>query len=129
MKQFSFFTLLKSAEEFLPLMKIKHGTSNRLNHAVNLITGMVIQQEVTCSKQEVCRIIPGAGERKPKDETFKKTMLLKEQESGQKRILQENTLSLSDNIQDLCRNTKINCVKESDYLTDEIQNIMEKQMF
>jgi len=73
-------------------MKIKQGTSKRLNHAVNFITGMVIQQEVTesCSKQEV-------GERKHEDGTFKKTMLPKVQELGQKRILLENTQSLSDN--------------------------------
>ena len=109
MKQFSFFTLLKSAEEFLPLMKIKHGTSNRLNYAVNLITGMVIQQEVTesCSKQEVCCIIPGAGERNPKDETFKKTMLLKEQFKNQARKeYSQKILKVYQTISKFCAETQ-----------------------
>ena len=72
-------------------MKQKQSTSNRLNHAVNLITGMVIQQEVieSHSRLEVSNI-PKVGERKPEDKNF---MLPKEQELGQKRILQENTHS------------------------------------
>ena len=83
-------TLLLSDEEFLVLMKQKYGTSNRLN----LITEMVIQQEVieSHSKLEVGSI-PKVGERKPEDKNIKKTMLPKEQELGQERILQENTHS------------------------------------
>ena len=51
------------------------------------------------SKQEVSHILE-VGERKPKEENFKKkTMLPEEHESGQERIRQENTHSLSDNIQ------------------------------
>jgi len=55
---------------------------------------MVIQQEVieSHSKLEVGSI-PKVGERKPEDKNFKKTMLPKEQELGQERILQENTHS------------------------------------
>ncbi len=69
--------------------------SNGLNHAVNLSTGIVIQQEVTesCSKQEVSHI-PEVRERKEGDKIFGKTMLPEKQESGQERILQENTHSL-----------------------------------
>ena len=37
---------LLSDEEFLELMELKHGTSKGLNRAVNLSTGLVIQQEV-----------------------------------------------------------------------------------
>ena len=55
---------------------------------------MVIQQEVieSHSRLEVSNI-PKVGERKPEDKNFKKTMLPKEQELGQERILQENTHS------------------------------------
>ena len=49
------------------------------------------------SKQGVSHILE-FGERKQEDKNFEKTMLPEEQESGQERILQENTYSLSDNI-------------------------------
>ena len=64
--------------EILALMKIEHGMWNKLNHAVNLITGMVIQQEVTesHSKLEVSSI-QKVRERKSEDKNFKKTMLQK----------------------------------------------------
>jgi len=72
---------LMSDKEFLTLMLVKHGTLKGLNHAVNLSTGMEIQQEVTesCLKQEVSQI-PEVRERKLEDENFGKTMLLEEQE-------------------------------------------------
>ena len=50
------------------------------------------------SKQGVSHILE-FGERKQEDKNFEKTMLPEAQESGQERILQENTYSLSDNIQ------------------------------
>ena len=46
--------------------------------------------------------MPEVGDRKPEDENFKETMLPKEQESGQERIIQDNTHSLSNNIQTMC---------------------------
>jgi len=67
-----------------------------LNHAVNLSTGIVIQQEVRR------RHILEVGERKLEDKNFEKTMLPEEQESGQERIIQDNTHSLSNNIQTMC---------------------------
>ena len=70
-------------------MEVKHGTFNRWNrwnHLVNLSTGIVIQQEVSH--------IPEVRERKAEDKIFGKTMLPEKQESGQERILQENTHSL-----------------------------------
>ena len=90
---------LMSDEEFLALMEVKHGTSNRLNHAVNPSKDIVIQQEVAefCITKEVCSILE-VRESKPEDENFKETMLPEDQESGQERIIQENNPSLSDNI-------------------------------
>ena len=41
-------------QEFVISMEVEHGASNRLNHTdtVSPRTGIEIQQEVTCSKQE-----------------------------------------------------------------------------
>ena len=85
-------------EEFLTLMEAEHGASNRLNRAVNLRTGIDIQQEVTesCSKQEVS-ILPEVGERKP--ETSKKTCYQKSTNQIREEKSKEDNSSLLDTIQ------------------------------
>ena len=69
---------LMKDEEFLTLIEVEHGASNRLNHTVSSTTGFEIQQEVTksCSKQEVTPI-PEAGERDPGDMNCEETRIIK----------------------------------------------------
>ena len=72
--------ILMKNEEFLISMEAEQGASNRLNHTVSPRTGIEIQQEVTCSKQED-NTFTEVGERNPENKNFKRTMLPEEQES------------------------------------------------
>ena len=68
------------------LVEVKHGVSNRLNHAVNHSAGVVCgtTRSLAWNKK---------GERKLENKNSNKSMLPEEQEPGQELILQKKDMS------------------------------------